>query len=61
MAKRMMQRVIKEAHTRDVHNIYTYVRNDNKVTQEEEKVLLVSLLPGCHPRQPEVWLPDDRL
>ena len=57
----MMQRVIKEAHSRDVHNIYTYVRNDNKVVQEEEKELLVFPTPGCHPREPEVWLPDDRL
>ena len=31
VAKKLMQRVLEEAKERDVHNIISYVRNDNKV------------------------------
>ena len=31
VAKKLMQRVLQEAQERDVHNIISYVRNDNKV------------------------------
>ena len=31
VAKKLMQRVLQEAKERDVHNIISYVRNDNKV------------------------------
>merc|ERR1712165_701891 len=30
VAKKLMQRVLQEAQERDVHNIISYVRNDNK-------------------------------
>merc|ERR1712080_2677 len=30
VAKKLMQRVMKDAQERDIHNVYTYVRNDNK-------------------------------
>ena len=35
VAKKLMQRVLQEAQERDVHNIISYVRNDNKVRADK--------------------------
>ena len=37
VAKKLMQRVLQEAQERDVHNIISYVRNDNKVREGKSK------------------------
>ena len=37
VAKKLMQRVLQEAQERDVHNIISYVRNDNKVRAGKSK------------------------
>jgi L-amino acid N-acyltransferase YncA len=48
VAKKLMQRVVKEATERDVHNIVVYVRNDNKVSSSNFfKMYVVKLLFDC--------------
>ena len=43
VAKKLMQRVLEEAKERDVHNIISYVRNDNKVNGPQKSSLMTTM------------------